>query len=53
MSLSIENDNSSLSPEKPKKLIEYLTEKGLIEYFAIEGTFMPFDKEDFYIRIRR
>lgn len=49
MSLTLENDNSSLSPEKPKKLIDYLIKNNLFEYFAIEDSFRPFEIEDFYI----
>ena len=49
MSLSKNNVNSSPSPEKPKKMIDYLVKNGLIEYFILDGTFKPFEKEDFYI----
>ncbi len=49
MSLALQNDNSSLSPEKPKKLIEYLDKNNLSEYLRIEDSFHPFEKEDFYI----
>ena len=49
MSLSIKNDNSSLSPEKPEKLIDYLAENNLIDHFIIEGSFKPFENEDFYV----
>lgn len=43
------NENSSLSPEKPKKLIEYLSRNNLLQYFDLEENFKPFEKADFYI----
>ena len=49
MNFSLENNNFSKNPGKPTKLIEYLTKNGLIEHFDIDGSFEPFDKEDFYI----
>ncbi|MBN1950920.1 MAG: hypothetical protein JW801_06925 [Bacteroidales bacterium] len=49
MSLTQENDNSSQSPEKPKRLIEFLSREGLLEYFNIEDDFTPYEVEDFYI----
>ena len=49
MSLSNSNDNSSLSPQKPKMLLDYLEKNNLLQYFEIENNFTPFNKEDFYI----
>jgi len=49
MSSTINNDNSSLSPEKPKKLIDFLIRNNLIDYFTIKDSFSPFEIEDFYI----
>jgi len=49
MSLSAQNENSSRSPEKPKKMIEYLKKNGLIDYFILDNSFLPFENEDFYI----
>ena len=53
MSLSIKNDNSSLSPEKPQKLIDYLTENNLIDHFIFESSFRQYEKEEFYIAHNR
>jgi len=49
MSLTFENDNSSRSPEKPKKLLEFLKRHGLFEHLDIVSDFAPFSHEDFYI----
>jgi acetoin utilization deacetylase AcuC-like enzyme len=49
MSLEPGNENSSHSPEKPKRLINYLNKNNLLKYFDIEDTFKPFELEDFYI----
>jgi acetoin utilization deacetylase AcuC-like enzyme len=43
------NSNFSESPEKPAKFIEYLKKKDLLKHFAIEESFPPFEKQDFYI----
>lgn len=49
MSMSESAMNSSKSPEKPKRLMQYLQEKGLLHNFRIINDFEPFNKEDFYI----
>jgi acetoin utilization deacetylase AcuC-like enzyme len=49
MSLSSKNDNSSRSPEKPKELLGFLCKNNLLNYFFIDDSFKPFEKEDFYI----
>lgn len=49
MSLTPNYDNSSRSPEKPKRLMEYLAQKKLLEHFNIDGAYEPFETEDFYI----
>ncbi|MFP4449109.1 MAG: hypothetical protein ACLFPH_10280 [Bacteroidales bacterium] len=49
MSLETNNENSSLSPEKPKRLINYLRKHNLLKYFEIDDTFTPFNIKDFYI----
>ena len=44
------NVGYSRSPEKPALLIKYLAEQNLLaEYFEIESTFQPFEREDFLI----
>lgn len=37
------------TPAKPKLMMEFLEKIGLLEYFLIDGDFLPFDREDFYI----
>lgn len=41
--------NYSKSPLKPKLLLEYLADNGLINNFEISGDFSPFKKTDFVI----
>ena len=43
------NQNSSLSPEKPRRLLEFLDRHGLLRHFEMEADFDPFDRDDFYI----
>ena len=40
--------NTSLSPLKPKRLMDYLEEQGLLHYFELRD-FAPFEKEDFLL----
>lgn len=43
------NDNSSLSPEKPRKLIDFLKKENLLDYFVVDDSFNAFELEDFYL----
>ena len=49
MSLTNINENSTQSPQKPKMLMDFLEKNKLSQHFEIDDTFLPFDKEDFYI----
>ena len=48
MSLPDDQINFSFSPQKPKRLIEYLTKHKLIRYFKLKD-FEPLEREDLYI----
>lgn len=48
MSYTSQDENSSLSPEKPKRLIDFLNKENLLHHFSITDTFPAFEKEDFY-----
>lgn len=39
----------SESPDKPRRLMQYLAKNDLIKYFKIIDQFPPFEKEDFYL----
>ncbi|MBE0674753.1 MAG: hypothetical protein IH591_08840 [Bacteroidales bacterium] len=39
----------TLTPAKPRLIMEYLETKNLMEYFQIKADWPPFDREDFYI----
>jgi hypothetical protein len=39
----------TLTPAKPRLIMEYLERKKLMEYFKIIGDWPPFDREDLYI----
>jgi acetoin utilization deacetylase AcuC-like enzyme len=41
--------NFSKSPQKPKRLLEFLEKNDLLKYLEIHQNFEPFTKEDFYI----
>jgi acetoin utilization deacetylase AcuC-like enzyme len=47
MSLLDNQANFSASPQKPRRLIEYLIKHDLIQYFDLKD-FVPFVKDDFY-----
>ncbi len=50
--MSVNPDNLTgytLTPAKPRLMIEYLERKGLLEYFLFENDFQPLPREDFCI----
>lgn len=50
--MSVNPDNLTgytLTPAKPRLMIEYLERKGLMEYFLLDDDFTPMPREDFYI----
>ncbi|PLX24325.1 MAG: hypothetical protein C0597_00035 [Marinilabiliales bacterium] len=49
MALSEISENTSESPQKPRRIIEYLNQQNLINHFQIIDNFLPFEKQDFYI----
>jgi acetoin utilization deacetylase AcuC-like enzyme len=50
MSVNPENlTGYTLTPAKPRLMIEYLEKKGLMEYFLLDDNFAPMPREDFYI----
>lgn len=49
MNYTLSNVNSSLSPEKPGKLIAFLRKHELMDYFVLKRFFKPFTKKDFYL----
>ena len=50
MSVNPENlTGYTLTPAKPRLMIEYLERKGLMEYFLLDNDFTPMSREDFYI----
>jgi len=50
--MSVSTDNLtgySLTPAKPRLLMEYLEKNGLLEFFFLDDNFSPLSREDFYI----